>query len=60
MRKATIDDYEIKKLKIKMPYTELPVINSSYDSECGIRFDKEKKTKKQDKSDDNGEPDNFI
>ncbi len=43
-----------------MPYTELPVINSSYDLECGIRFDKEKKTKKQDKSDDNGEPDNFI
>lgn len=58
--KFRIDDYEIKKLKIKMPYTELPVINSSYDSECGIRFDKEKKTKKQDKSDDNGEPDNFI
>lgn len=56
--KFRIDDYEIKKLK--MPYTELPVINSSYDSECGIRFDKEKKTKKQDKSDDNGEPDNFI
>lgn len=58
--KFRIDDYEIKKLKIKMPYTKLPVINSSYDSECGIRFDKEKKTKKQDKSDDNGEPDNFI
>lgn len=58
--KFRIDDYEIKKLKIKMPYTELPVINSSYDSECGIRFDKEKKTQKQDKSDDNGEPDNFI
>lgn len=56
--KFRIDDYEIKKLK--MPYTELPVINSSYDSECGIRFDKEKKTKKQDKSDDKGEPDNFI
>ena len=51
--KFRIDDYEIKKLKIKMPYTKLPVINSSYDSECGIRFDKEKKTKKQDKSDDN-------
>lgn len=30
--KFRIDDYEIKKLK--MPYTELPVINSSYDSEC--------------------------
>lgn len=58
--KFRIDDYEIKKLKIKMPYTKLPVINSSYDSECGIRFDKEKKTKKQDKSDDNGEPDNYI
>lgn len=58
--KFRIDDYEIKKLKIKMPYTKLPVINSSYDSECGIRLDKEKKTKKQDKSDDNGEPDNFI
>lgn len=44
-----------------MPYTELPVINSSYDSECGIRFDNGKrKPKKQDKSDDNGEPDNFI
>lgn len=56
--KFRIDDYEIKKLK--MPYTELPVIDSSYDSECGIRFDKEKKTKKQDKSDDKGEPDNFI
>lgn len=56
--KFRIDNYEIK--KIEMPYTKLPVINSSYDSECGIRFDKEKKTKKQDKSDDNGEPDNFI
>lgn len=56
--KFRIDDYEIKKLK--MPYTKLPVINSSYDSECGIRFDKEKKTKKQEKSDDNGEPNNFI
>lgn len=56
--KFRIDDYEIK--KIEMPYTKLPVINSSYDSECGIRFDKEKKTKKQDKSDDKGEPDNFI
>lgn len=58
--KFRIDNNEIKNLEIKMPYTELPVINSSYDSECGIRFDKEKKTKKQDKSDDNGEPDNFI
>lgn len=58
--KFRIDNNEIKNLEIKMPYTKLPVINSSYDSECGIRFDKEKKTKKQDKSDDNGEPDNFI
>lgn len=56
--KFRIDNYEIK--KIEMPYTKLPVINSSYDSECGIRFDKEKKTQKQDKSDDKGEPDNFI
>ena len=58
--KFRIDNNEIKNLEIKMPYTKLPVINSSYDSECGIKFDKEKKTKKQDKSDDNGKPDNFI
>jgi CRISPR-associated endonuclease/helicase Cas3 len=47
---------------IDMKYNKLPIIECIYDSECGIRFDKKKKTPKQEKEElgEKEEPDNFL
>lgn len=47
---------------IDMKYNKLPIIDCIYDSECGIRFDKKKKTPKQEKEElgEKEEPDNFL
>ena len=47
---------------IDMKYNKLPIIECIYDSECGIRFDKKKKTPEQEKEElgEKEEPDNFL